>query len=362
MEKFVKTMLRAYKVEASGNVKAVLLCRARLFYRCGRALAGPVPVEASRVLADLEAKFAHELLQCGALSKKPEPQYKASVLVRTVVEDPLPAKASSKASSSKSKARGPEVLDLEEESLEELAPPSPDVVVNADEVPDKGMHRFASAPWSVHTESLWQRLGAMALLQLHIRNRASCDGVEVVRLDASEPVVWQARALCKFKTDDLMLVPWTEASLLRFAEGSKVSRPKGLYPCLPFMATIVAGAPSLDDTATFLMKSPLGKMASSAEDSAPAPFWATCFAQDPSHANMIETRFVLNMAQPKFDGFGLSARAQNTARLANLEVSVSGLVNTRVIEKGEVLVSRAAASSDAADAGAAADEDAAPEA
>ena len=118
-----------------------------------------------------------------------------------------------------------------------------------------------------------------------------------------------------------------------------MNRSKSLHPHLPFLVTCTAGAFDLEDTARFLIKSPLASGPSLLEQ-APAPFWAALQAQSDQHGNMGAKTFRMTLEGTifTFEGEREAKRRKNADIAPALAVAVPTLVNTRAIQRGEVLV------------------------
>ena len=110
-------------------------------------------------------------------------------------------------------------------------------------------------------------------------------GVEVRVVEASDPIVFQARALKDFGVGQLVLVPYSEAGVHDFAGGDKL----------------------------------------------PAPFWAALEAQEPKHANMRRSTIIMTVETITFahEGEPPSKRRKKAEEVPVLAVRVPVLVNTK---------------------------------
>lgn len=172
-----------------------------------------------------------------------------------------------------------------------------------------------------------------------MKHKCSAQGVEVCVVEAAEPIVFQARALKDFDVGQLVLVPYSEAGLHDFACGDKLKRPKSLHPHLPFLVPCTAGAFDLDDTARFLIKSPLA-LCRTLPEQALAPFWAALEAQEAQHAHMRRSTFRMTVGATTFahEQEMPSKRRKKPDTAPPLAVAVPVLVNTKVIQRGDPLV------------------------
>ena len=159
-------------------------------------------------------------------------------------------------------ASAPEVSTSEAsaEASAEASVSAPLVVAYA--LPSEGFQRLEPPSWDGRSALLWLRLVQQGLLTLHIRKKASADMVEVSVLAAADPVVYQARTLSSFGVGHLTLVPFVDVAPTPRKDMEKWRRPKTLHPHLPFMATFLGGAPSLEDGSCFGVRSPLASAAS----------------------------------------------------------------------------------------------------
>ena len=184
-------------------------------------------------------------------------------------------------------------------------------------------------------ELLWRRLATQGLTQIFMKTKAGAEGVEVQVLEASAPVVFQARALKKFEAKKLVLAPYVSTGLVDFADGAKLKRPKAMHPHLPFAVECLAGSLDLNDTARFFLKSPLS--APGVPATVASAFWAVLKAQEDEHANMEVRVFTVTAENTTFEVQG-EPKARKKPKATPLVVQVPVLINTKAIERGEVLV------------------------
>ena len=256
-------------------------------------------------MAKFESKYAEELAACGVLAIRPSPLFvppKMVVTGGTEAAKPPP----------KAKAVDHEAIqalaEMDEEEVRQASAPvkvepcEPSAGASAGvmagalgecgsassagaslasataaqwayQVPSTGMRSLPAMSSDKCSAMLWKSLAQQGLTQMFLKHKHDALSVEVSVLEASAPVVYQARALKDFAIGALVLVPYTEATLIDFGDGAKAKRPKSLHPHLPFLITCVAGAFEMDDTAQFLIKSPLASVAG-VPPQAPTPFWA----------------------------------------------------------------------------------------
>ena len=350
-EKFLREMLRHYAVDmTTALAKNVLHCRARLFFRIGK-LAQNWPASSHAVesaLAKVEEKYAQELLQSNAFVKPPQPLNREPVLAQTAGTAQASAAAKS---ASKKRPRpadtefdffGEEGLGGEGETASTAKASCPAPLALAYDLDPTGFRSLEAPAWGSRRELLWLRLAQQGLLQMHIQQKASADMVEVSVLEASEPVVYQARALQDVSLGQLILVPFVEPEPALLEDTAKWRRPKTLHPHLPFVAGLRAGAPSVDDTTRFMLKSPLAS--ATLPVVAPAPFWATLAAQKDADANMKSSTMNIEFAPTEITIAGEKALAKGRGKgkkkgkAPPLRVDIPVLVNRKDIQRGEVLV------------------------
>ena len=127
-----------------------------------------------------------------------------------------------------------------------------------------------------------------------------------------------------------------------------MKRPRALHPHLPWLCAVKAGAPELEDTATFLVRSSLG---AAVPATVASPFWAVPQAQKPEDANMSVTtvRMVVPSTTFAVDTPAWASPAAKAAVKANrvaakrqkglsLAVVAPALINTCSVDRGDVLV------------------------
>ena len=113
-------------------------------------------------------------------------------------------------------------------------------------------------PWDNYGQELWLRIGSHVMLHTYLLEQQSTSAVEVMTIDASEPVLWQARALRQLPIEELTLIPFSPTALIPFKDGDKIKRPTTLHPSLPFHIVCETGAAHLGVSAKFIIKTPIG--------------------------------------------------------------------------------------------------------
>ena len=316
-----------------------------MFHRVGRLLQGwPVTAHGPQAaLAKIEDQYAQELLAAEAYAERPTVLYTEPVLAVTA------GTAQAQAPAKKKQRVGAEPLIFAEEGY--VQPPAAPGQGPADkdavralayQVPAAGMTRLETSPMGPLGHVLWRRLAHQGLVHAHMKQKPSVENVEVTVLEAADPVVYQVRALKAFAPGELVMVPYTPAEPAPFEDGAKWKRPRTLHPHLPFVIAFEAGAPSIDDSARFLLKSPLAT-ASTIPSVAPAPFWAVLLAQQEGHANLEVTTTHVTCAAPEIVVDGAApepkkGRGKKAVKPAPLVVRIPALTNTTSLQRGEVLV------------------------
>ena len=390
-EQFLKTVLAHYKVDmAAVYPKGLLHARGKLFHRISQLLLKwpAAEVSVASALAKIEGKYSQEMWACGAFEHAPEPLYPAPVIVETLVEE----KGAEAKKKPKKEAEGPRILaedseadptaasasapisaeDLDSapisaedsEKFKELfasdaedgdeAPASASAAASAPaaeqsasaaapaayayRVKHEGFRRVNQEPLAEWTERLWRRVAEQGLMHMLLKYKQCAEAVEVQVLEASAPIVFQARALKPFKPKELVLTPCTPAELMSFSDGGKLKRPKTLHPHLPFAVECLAGALEVEDTSRFFLKSPLASAA--IPDKIASPFWAVLQAQNEAHANMVVS--VCTFTVPSFS-FSVEGEPKPRAgakrpRPMPLTVQVPALTNSKPLVREEVLV------------------------
>lgn len=350
-EAFLKELLQHYKVDNDAVLTKVLRhCRARLFHRVGKLLLQGWPAihhAAQTALAKVEDKYAQELADSGAFPARVRPHilYAAPELIMTVGTETTAAERTPK------QAADEELVPFNEEdepSPAEAAKGHGNAEANtapqaprkyAYQLPPSSAKRLSPVCFGACPKALWRLLAQQRLSQMFAKQKLCAQSVEVCVVEASEPIVFQARALKDFDLNQLVLVPYTEAELHPIADGDKVKRPKSLHPHLPFLVTCTAGAFDLDDTTHFLIKSPLASCRTLPEQ-APAPFWAALEAQASTHPNVRATTFRMTVGGATFalEQEPPAKRGRKSDTAPSLSVAVPVLVNMKAIQHGSVLV------------------------
>ena len=93
------------------------------------------------------------------------------------------------------------------------------------------MARLQPSPWAELSGRLWHRWATHGILQAHVLHQRGVDGVEVSVLEASTPLVYQARALSDALDGQLVLVPFAPGELLSTLPMATRSSAHG--PCAP---------------------------------------------------------------------------------------------------------------------------------
>ena len=214
--------------------------------------------------------------------------------------------------------------------------PSPSKAL-AYKLPGEGFKKIDTEALVAHwPELLWRRLAAQGLLHMRLKHRASAGGVEVQVFEASSPLVYQARALKAFAARELVLVPFVSMEFVAFADAAKLKRPKTMHPHLPFAVEILAGAPEVQDTARYFLKSPLAVPA--IPQALASAFWAVLKAQEEAHANMEVTVLTMTAKDLAFELEGEKPDRRKRAKPTPLVLQVPVLINHKKIERSEVLV------------------------
>lgn len=214
-EGFLKKVLRHYKVtNPTPVVKALLSCRARLYYRVGRLLQSWPDNEygALKALAKIEANYSTEMVAARAISAGIEVLYAMPEIVQTSIAQERPRKAARTAASSSGdilSASGVAAGSKEEEAIAEDARE----VVNPQDISSDMCVVMPSAPLAHHGEELWRRITMQCLLHAFVIQHASVDGVQIMVAQSTEPMVWQARATKTHAEGTLMLIPYAPTLL-----------------------------------------------------------------------------------------------------------------------------------------------------
>lgn len=214
-ESFLKKVLRHYKVTCPAPVvKALLGCRARLYYRVGRQLQSWPDNEHSvcKGFAKIEAQYSTEMVAARAISPGIPVVYPMPETVQTAIASERPRKAARTAASSSGdilSASGVAALSDEGAAFGEEAPP----VVDPQDISSDMCVVIPSAPLAHHGDELWRRVTLQCLLHAFVIQHASVEGVQIQVAQTTEPMVWQARAAKTHAEGTLMLIPYSTTLL-----------------------------------------------------------------------------------------------------------------------------------------------------
>ncbi len=192
---------------------------------------------------------------------------------------------------------------------------------------------------------LFLMMGEEHLLSAFVFAAASVtEHIQVGRVEASDPMIWMARATKDCPPDALTLVPWAP-SLMRIVADPKAypdgvalesfRRPRHHFGGLPLLATLRMQCPSLGDTENLVARSPLtGKFPGNV---APSAFWCVLEAGegDEGRVNM-EVRVAemqFTTTPPKVD-----QTPKKKMKPLDLLFTFPVLVNTRPLKQGDTLV------------------------
>ena len=242
-------------------------------------------------------------------------------------------------------AKDGEVNVEAEPAVEEEAAACPEVLQPYD-ISEETKQLDAALPDSVGF-SLFQKFAEVQLLNSHIfHHNGAKNLIQVENVEATDPMVWLARARVAVSPGALVLVPWV-ASLARLVpeEGNdsdgivekSIKRPRHLHGSLPLFAKIRISCKQLGDNVDFAARSPLaGKLSSAA--ACPSAFWCVLEAGegDDERVNMkLETGHMSFPAtQAKISG----TPACRKKKSHQIDIEIPVLVNSRPIKKGQVLI------------------------
>ena len=359
VELLIKTLLKHYAVRNSNiQIKKLLACRSKLYYRAGRLAQNwpETPFELKKALAAIETKYIKDMTEAGAQQgelprKYPEPEVVATVAAK-------PSKNSAKASTD-GKATPPVpqrlVVDVLGDDVDETPSASSGAkAVAPHDIPSQDVLGVVVQPWEDVEPLFWTRTVAEHLTHAHIMHSQSVDKVQVVKAEATEPLVWQARARVAIAPGALILVPWVQAEPVRLETGElPFKRSPLLHPALPGHEVVRAAAEGDTHENAFAVRSPLdGKVKVDAK--AAAPFWCVLSAEDTSVANMAYRECRFEVAAPAVTVQGCRRNETNKAPKTKIITTFRILTNIRKIEQGQVLVALPEAKSEGAEAGSAA--------
>ena len=347
IELFIKTLLKHYPCTGSNvQVKKLLECRAKLYYRSGR-LAQNWPLshfEIKKVLASVEDKYVKDMTEAGALEgdrprKYPEPT------VTSTVEPKEPKQGKGKRSAAEVQAgKGksqPQRLTVEvlgddadgdsekTEGVKRVAPHS---------IPVSEVQGVPTEAWEDLERLFWSRTVSEQMVHCHIMHSESSDQVQVVKAEATEPMVWQARAKAAMGPGTLVLVPWAKAEPMLMEDGEvPFKRTAQLHPALPGHEVVTVSADGDPDGYAYAFRSPLdGKVKADAKG--PAPFWCVLTAKEDDVANMAYREFRMETVSPAVIVQG--GRKNETSKGAKTKLTTKFRILTNIckIAFGEVLV------------------------
>ena len=194
---------------------------------------------------------------------------------------------------------------------------------------------------------LFAKFAEAQLLNSHIFHQNGAKGlVQVENSEATDPMVWLARARAAVPPGALVLVPWVASLVRLIPEGStdsdaiaerSIKRPRHLHGGLPLFAKITITCKTLDDIVHFAARSPLaGKLSSSV--ACPSAFWCVLEAGegDEERVNMkLESG---HMSFPAMQAQISGTPACRKKKSPMIDIDFPVLVNSRPIMKGEALI------------------------
>ena len=193
---------------------------------------------------------------------------------------------------------------------------------------------------------LFTSMGEEHLLASYLDCNGPCEKhITVQYVEASDPLIWIARAAADVPPDTVMLVPWT-SPLVRIVTDtttdsggallqSVTTRPKHLFAGLPLVAMMQVACPDLDESLLLAARSPLsGKHSCKI---APPAFWCALEAgeKDEGRANM-EMRFA--KMEFKSASMQVDERPRKRRRDPKVQVTFPILVNVKPLNEGDALV------------------------
>ena len=341
----IKTMLKHYPCSNSSvQVKKLLECRARLYYRCGR-LAQNWPLSAFEIkksLAAIETKYVKDMAEAGALQGEKPRKYPEPAVVATVAPKESKTKGGASPGSGEAKPAPQrlvaEVLGDEVDGASPAPAGANHLAPHA--IPASDVEGVALQPWSDLEPLFWSRIVAEQLVHAHIMHSESVDKLRVVRAEATEPMVWQARAQEAIAPGALTLVPWAKAEPVLCENGEvPFKRSPALHPALLGHMLVTAAAEGDAEDHTYVLRSPLdGKVKADAK--APAPFWCVIRAGDGEDtiANMAYRECRMESPSPTVTVAGGRKNETNKGAKVKICTTFRILTNIRKINIGDVLI------------------------
>ena len=165
--------------------------------------------------------------------------------------------------------------------------------------------------------------------------------INVEFVEASEPLIWMARASADIPLDTVTLVPWA-APLVRIVNDAQknpdgvlfesIKRPKHHVGGLPLAAMIQVACPDLQESLLLAARSPLSGKQSF--NHAPAAFWRALEAAE-ERVNM-EMRFAtMEFTNPLLQ---IDERPKKKRKSVKLQVTFPILLNFKPLKEGDALV------------------------
>ena len=195
-------------------------------------------------------------------------------------------------------------------------------------------------PWTNLGPLFWQRLVAEHLLHAHLMQAESVDKVQVLKAEATEPMVWQVRARVALAPGTLTLVPWAKAEPVLCENGeADIKRSAALHPTLRGHELVTATAQGDGESYIYAMRSPLdGKVRADAKVA--APFWCVIAAREGEDvdANMAYRECTLEVGSPALTVAGGRKNETNKSAKTKIFTKFRVLTNIRKIAAGEVLI------------------------
>ena len=195
--------------------------------------------------------------------------------------------------------------------------------------------------------TLFEKFTEAQLLNAHIfHHNVAKTLIQVEIVEATDPMVWLARARAAVAPGALVLVPWVAQLARLVPENGKdsdgiaeksIKRPRHLHGGLPLFAKIRTSCKPLKDIVHFAARSPLaGKLSSAA--ACPSAFWCVLEAGkgDEERVNMKLETGQMSFPATQLQISGTPACRKKRSHMIDIEIPV--LVNSKPIKKGEVLI------------------------
>jgi len=213
--------------------------------------------------------------------------------------------------------------------------PGKDTIVPVDKVEDTKMATIPQPQWESLTTPIFRAIAGHATVSAYLAYQDGPNGVKVQWLEASQPVVWHARATTNFAAGAMVLVAFNCDGVTEAATNTSnhTKRPTQLHPSLTWRAIVGITVPTVsNEEMPFVFTSPMASNKKTHEQ-APPPFWAV-IATDAGVVNMKLSYITVTI--PSLD-IQCDDGPKRKKRKCDVTVTIPAYINRTAIKSGDLL-------------------------